>query len=124
MLEIGSVPWVGLQSLAEVPVRISRMGRRRARLHMLGMEKAAIETPRRKLTFAASLNRLSPMSRKPSPQLTVRVRRCAAQVMQAQGLVTYPALLQAMDILSAADYKAWQTGKIPFLERAINSNLT
>jgi hypothetical protein len=64
------------------------------------------------------------MSKQPNKLLTQRVRRAAGKVMARNCQLTYPELFMEMGILSPKDYKEWQAGRIPFLEKVIHSNLT
>lgn len=64
------------------------------------------------------------MSKQPNQLLTKRVRSAAGAVMRRNSCLTYPELFIAMGILSPKHYADWKSGRVPFLERVVQSNLT
>lgn len=64
------------------------------------------------------------MAKKPNALLQERVNVAFGSVMYRNGTVTYPELFIEMGILSKDNYKAWQKGQVPFLEKVITCNLT
>lgn len=64
------------------------------------------------------------MTSRPTPVLTARVERAAAIVLARDGRLTYPALFVEMGILDPRDLAAWRSGRAPYLERVLRSNLT
>jgi hypothetical protein len=64
------------------------------------------------------------MSKQPNSKLTARVERAAGKVLARDSMITYPELFIEMGILDRRDLEQWYKGRVPYLERVIQSNLT
>ena len=64
------------------------------------------------------------MSKKPNKNLSSRVERAAGKVLARNGMITYTDLFIEMGILDQRDLEQWYKGRVPFLEKVIQSNLT
>jgi hypothetical protein len=60
----------------------------------------------------------------PNKNLTARVERAVAAVLQREGHLTYPALLCELGVLTKQDLETWRAGRVPYLEKVIRTNLT
>ena len=64
------------------------------------------------------------MAFEPNKNLTARVERAVAAVLQREGHLTYPALLCELGVLTKQDLEAWRAGRVPYLEKVTRTNLT
>jgi len=64
------------------------------------------------------------VSSEPNTDLMRRVAGAMDAVLSRDGVLTYPKLLIEMGVLTVKDLEAWRRGKVPYLERVIQMNLT
>ncbi len=64
------------------------------------------------------------MGTQPTSKIEASVKKAAQSVLARDGKIGYPALFQEMVILSRRDVEDWRAGRIPYLEKVIQSNLT